>query len=143
MLPFVTMTHSITPPWRQCLYLSRLAEGCGYEIFAGLAQRARSRNAAQGTGGCLLFDGQRFCQLIEGPEPAATALWVRIGADPRHRVTRLLLDRSLPAHAQPPVWDYGYCGADDLDCLDGAHALHGLAALDAFEAIRARADLAR
>jgi len=136
------MSDPVALPWRQCLYLSRLADGVGYGIFAGLAQRARTCNAAHGSGGCLLFDGQRFCQLIEGPEPAVSALRARINDDARHRDITTLLDRLLPARAEPPAWEYGYCGADDLEGLDSLNLMHGPAALAAFEAIRARADLA-
>ena len=136
------MADSSVLPRRQLLYVSRLAEGAGYGIFAGLAQRSRTRNALHGTGGCLLFDGQRFAQLIDGPEPAALALWARIAADDRHRRVELLLDRSLPAGAEARAWAYGYCGADELDCFDAPALLRGADALAAFEAIRARADLA-
>ena len=137
------MSDSVALPWRQRLYLSRLADGVGYGIFAGLAKCSRTRNARYGSGGCLLFDGQRFCQLIEGPEPAVSALWARIADDARHREAMTLLDRFLPAGAEPPPWEYGYCGVDDLEGLDRLGLMHGPAALAAFEAIRGRADLAR
>lgn len=130
-------------PWRQLLFLSRLADACGYEVFARLVRLSRLNNAARGIGGCLLFDGQRFCQLIEGPEPAVSALWRRIADDTRHRDVAVLLDRARPAPGQAAAWDYGYCGADDLDAFDPAAACTGLDALAAFEAIRAQADLTR
>ena len=139
------MADVLVPPWRQCLYRSRLAEGRGYEVFARLARCARTRNAAEGTGGCLLFDGQRFCQLIEGPAAAVSALWTRIALDARHREVELLLERRLdwPAHGPPP-WDYGYCAPDDLDCFERRPApVQGVPALAAFDLIRAGADLAR
>jgi hypothetical protein len=132
------------PPtrWRQCLYRSRLADPRGYEVFGSLARLSRMRNASHGIGGCLLFDGQHFCQLIEGPEPAVTALWNLIGSDARHCDIVLLHERRLPAPERRADWHYGYCGADELECFDRPAACKGLDALAAFEAIRARADLA-
>lgn len=145
--PMTETTHaSLVPPpepWRQCLYSSRLAGASGWEVFPRLVQRSRVRNASESIGGCLLFDGQRFCQLIEGPAPAVSALWRRVGGDPRHGAIILLLDRALPAPAEPGAWEYGYCSADELECFDGPAVWHGLDALAIFEAVRARADLAR
>jgi hypothetical protein len=112
-------------------------------MFARLVQCSRTRNAAQHIGGCLLFDGLRFCQLIEGPEAAVSALWGRIGSDARHRDIALLLDHRLPAPATPEAWEYGYCGVDELECFDGSVVWNGPDALAAFEALRARADLGR
>ena len=127
--------------WRQCLFRSHLAETCRYKTFVSLVQPSRTRNAAHGIGGCLLFDGQRFCQLIEGPAAAVSTLWQRIGRDPRHRDVGVLLDQLTAAPDEPARWSYGYCGADDLDCFDRPTLLQGPAALAAFAAIRARADL--
>ena len=137
------MSTAVDPTWRQCLYLSHLADGCRYDVFTRLAQCSRRHNAEHGIGGCLLFDGQRFCQLIEGPPAAVAALWLHIQRDRRHRDIRLLFDRLLPLPAGPAGWAYGYCGADDLDGFDNPALRHGPGALAAFEAIRASADLAR
>jgi len=54
----------------------------------------------------------------------------------------VLLDRPTAAPDEPAHWSYGYCSADDLDCFDAPTLLQGTAALAAFDAIRARADLA-
>jgi hypothetical protein len=139
-----SLPHPAQPPtpWRQCLYRSRLADPRGYEVFGSLARLSRTRNAAHGIGGCLLFDGRHFCQLIEGPQPAVAALWCRIGSDARHCDIALLHQCELPAPAHQAAWHYGYCGADELACFDRLAACDGLEALAVFEAIRARADLA-
>lgn len=126
----------------QYLYLSRLADAGRYDVFAPICQVSRVRNHAAGLGGVLLFDGQRFCQLIEGPSAAATALMRSIAADTRHETIAMLIDRPWTGAPQPRAWTSGYCGPDELDRLDSPDAPRGDAALAAFIDIVSRSDLA-
>ena len=59
-----------TPHHHQLLYISNLVAGVSYGVFAGICQVSRRRNAELGLVGVLLFDGHRFCQLLEGPTAA-------------------------------------------------------------------------
>ena len=56
----------------------------------------RTRNDAAGISGLLLFTGQDFAQLIEGPPQAVADLWARIRADPRHHDIVVFHDERAP-----------------------------------------------
>jgi hypothetical protein len=49
-----------------------------------IASRARGATPERGITGLLVFDGQRFCQHLEGPREAVDALMQQIEDDPRH-----------------------------------------------------------
>lgn len=68
----------------QYFYLSRLALGHDFSCFKAIVTASRQRNPAHGISGALLFDGERFCQLLEGPEKPVRALGTCIDADRRH-----------------------------------------------------------
>lgn len=58
-----------------------------------LVRTARGHNEAVGVTGILLFDGERFLQLLEGPESEVQAIYERLQNDPRHyQVVKLLQD---------------------------------------------------
>jgi hypothetical protein len=123
------------------LYLSRLAEGFDFATFKPIAVRARERNRGLGITGTLLFDGERFCQLLEGGPVEVRALAQQIEADPRHADFAVLHEGLSGASRLRADWSSGYCDADDLDVLDGTAGLRGAAAMRAFLAVAARADL--
>jgi hypothetical protein len=61
------------------------------ELVAG----SRRRNAAAGITGLLLYADGSVLQALEGPEDAVSALFGRIGRDPRHRGVSAILRRPL------------------------------------------------
>ena len=93
------MSDSVALPWRQRLYLSRLADGVGYGIFAGLAKCSRTRNARYGSGGCLLFDG---CLLDNLPmdvmrERLGSATVIAVDVVPPHDLKVQIPDMQSPS----------------------------------------------
>lgn len=53
-------------------------------------------NAAQHITGALMCDGRLNIQVLEGPEPAVRALWLRIQADQRHHcIVQLFEEHSV------------------------------------------------
>jgi hypothetical protein len=124
-------------PHHQILYSSQLSPGLGYDVLASISRTARLHNAEWSITGVLLFDGQRFCQLLQGAEQPLRALMTRIALDTRHSHVLVLSDQPMPSPAAGG-WMMGYCEADDLDSLADAR---GDAALQSFDAIRQRADL--
>lgn len=62
-----------TPIYR-LLYASRLAPPHTFNIFKSIIVAARTNNSANEITGALVFDGERFCQLLEGPQPGVSAL---------------------------------------------------------------------
>ena len=125
----------------QLLYVSRLAPGCTWEIVKEIVAASRKHNPAHGIGGALLFDGERFCQLIEGAEANVQALLRNIVRDPRHTDVKVLFEgESLGARAMPR-WASGYCDSHELEALDGESGLRDRPALHGFVLVLKAADL--
>lgn len=69
----------------EVVYTSVMATGADVRVVADIVRRARSNNRINGISGILVFDGQRFCQLIEGDNEKVLALMRKIATDPRHQ----------------------------------------------------------
>ena len=134
-------TPEAPPARQQILYVSRLVHTCRYEVFAAICRVARAHNNRAALRGFLLFDGHRFGQLIEGPAPAAHALMGRIAQDPRHTTLQLLANHRVPGLSTLDSWQPGFCAPDELDLFEGPQGPRGAAAVGAFCALAARADL--
>lgn len=98
---------------------------------------SRQRNQPSGISGVLVFDGARFCQLIEGPRTQVVALAQRIQADPRHTGYRVLYEGE-DGEAEDSGgrlmhrWRTGYCETDELDAFDSPTPLDPALALATF-----------
>lgn len=123
------------------LYLSRLADDRGFEIFRPIVDASRRNNPSLGITGALVFDGERFCQFLEGPRDKVEALAARIQADPRHGQFRVLHSGPDPHLRCFPIWASGYCGPEELDIFDAEDGPRGPDALPAVIAIVAAADM--
>ena len=69
--------------------------------LATMMDAARIKNVASHISGLLMASGGYFLQVLEGPQPAVSALYEKITADSRHgNVTRLFgrptTDRTFP-----------------------------------------------
>lgn len=129
------------PTHHQYLYLSQLVDSYQYDVFADVCLVSRARNGAAALRGILLFDGHRFCGLIEGPAPAAQDLIAAIVRDPRHTAMAMLADRPLAAVTRLTDWLPGFCAPDELDIFEGPHGLRDESALLAFHRLSSRAEL--
>jgi Sensors of blue-light using FAD len=125
----------------QYLYLSQLVDRYQYDVYAAICHVARARNEAARLVGYLLFDGHRFCQLIEGPTAAAQTLMDSIARDRRHTALEMLVDRPRSAPSAMTRWVPGFCAPDELDVFEGPQGLRGDDALAAFLDLVWRADL--
>ncbi|CAN5710340.1 hypothetical protein BH11PSE8_BH11PSE8_03920 [soil metagenome] len=123
------------------LYLSFLAPAFDFSAYKTIVDVSRLRNAAAGISGALIFDGERFCELLDGPHAAVRALVERLASDKRHVGLTRLHGASNPGDAPLQGWSNGYCGANDLDVFMGEAGLRGEAALAAFIAILAGSDM--
>ena len=78
----------MTEPLSRILYCSKnLIQGSEQtqaDVLAGIQQTARTRNAAQGVTGALLYNSGYFAQVLEGPKTAIEATFERIQRDQRH-----------------------------------------------------------
>lgn len=116
--------------------------------IASILEISRSNNARAGITGALLFNGNGFAQVLEGPMEAVEETYERIQCDPRHSDVVLLSngetsERSFSdwsmAYADPStVQSLGHepIRLDDI-CADGAaggtrivEALHAMLATE-------------
>ena len=131
----------VSSAYHQILYISQLAPGREYDTFTAVCRVARGRNGNLGASGVLLFDGHRFCQLLQGPAEAVRTLMRDIAEDPRHQSLEVLVDAPAAAADIERHWWAGYCDAHELDVLDAALGVRGQAAMASFRDIVSRADL--
>ena len=112
------------------MYCSRMASDDVVNQVASIVKVAREFNASQGISGMLVFDGQHFCQYIEGPGEPLAELVGRIGRDPRHNRIRDL----LPLGASEPrlfeSWSMAYQIVDDSNGLERFFSLQGQEAVE-------------
>lgn len=125
----------------QLLYVSRLASACTWEVVKEIVAAARRNNPVYGVTGALLFDGERFCQLIEGEEPAVRTLIGNIARDPRHTDVRLLFNGRSPNGPSTQRWVSGYCDAHELEVFDTVPGPGEGTALEWFVAVLRGADV--
>ena len=124
----------------QFLYVSRLAPGCTWEVVKEIVATARLYNPAHGITGALLFDGERFCQLIEGPEAHVQELANNISKDTRHTGLRTLLTGPSAIGRTMQRWVSGYCEVHELEKYDTENGPRETKARDAFLAVLQGAD---
>ena len=99
------------------LYRSVITPTESIQCVADIVKTARSFNKEHGITGILIFDGQRFCQYIEGPPTAMQLLTDSIMRDPRHTEFTTLL--SAPTSQRRfGHWAMAYVVLDDEEPLD-------------------------
>jgi hypothetical protein len=91
-----------------------------------LVQRARIRNKQLDITGALLYDGVRFMQCLEGPEPAVAEIYSLICDDTRHADVSTLLRHSVTERAFAD-WQMGFVS---IFSQDRAQALKRLGLAD-------------
>ena len=104
-------------------------------VVAEIAAGARHDNAELDVTGLLIFDGQRFCQQLEGPQKSVLKLIERIRNDPRHINVEVLHHGPL-AGRRFQQFTLAFSTVEDVDALARMEQLDGEAALAAFEAVR-------
>jgi hypothetical protein len=104
----------------QLFYVSRATSAHDNAAVQAILHASRRNNARLDVTGCLLFSGHYFAQVLEGPQPALSALSRKIGADPRHAGMRFFAE----SHADErdyADWSMGYLHdlnlEDDLETL--------------------------
>lgn len=75
--------------------------------LAHLLDQARSLNGARDITGMLLYRGERFIQVLEGPADVVRRLARTIGRDARHRDMRILMDEPIDERRFDD-WTMGY-----------------------------------
>ena len=107
---------------RRFLYVSELAPAMPSTVVGQILRQSREHNHRLKLSGALLFDGERFCQLLEGKPDTTQLLMRRIEQDTRHCNVKLLLDTLSPAPRMMMQWRCGYCDHEAFDAIDAAAA---------------------
>ncbi len=79
-------------PLRQLLYHSRAV---GRVDVSHILASAKRNNGMDGLTGILLFDGEAFLQVLEGPHDAVETAFERIRRDARHADVTIISDHAL------------------------------------------------
>jgi hypothetical protein len=127
-------------PLRQLLYISRLSDHYALDVVGRILHTARANNAIFGETGVLLFDGERFCQLLEGTDTAIGDLLRKLLDDDRHQDVRVLADHPI-AERRYPHFRMGYADITEVDALDDIAGQDAQQALDVFHALASQADV--
>jgi hypothetical protein len=117
------------------LYSSVLSPAYPASCVAAIVRNARETNAQQGFTGLLVFDGQRFCQYLEGPRHALQQLLERIQADPRHGDFTLHHQGPLAGPRAFQDWSIAYAEIEDAMPLEEIAALAGAQAQARLDAL--------
>ena len=108
------------PLLRRFLYVSELAPAMPSTVVGQILRQSRDRNHRLKLSGALLFDDERFCQLLEGDPDTTQALMQRIEHDTRHHNVKMLLNTLSPAPRMMPQWQCGYADHDAFDAINAA-----------------------
>jgi len=98
------------------LYVSELAAGGAAEIDE-ICRQSRANNERDRITGVLVFDGQAFCQFVEGSPAAVAALRDRLERDRRHRDMQVLQFGRTPWPRRFTSWRLGYAYSADPSAI--------------------------
>ena len=96
-----------TIPLYSLIYRSWATHVFNEAALAEMLHIARQHNQQARLTGLLLYAQKQFLQVLEGPEPALSTLYVRIQADLRHGHVHLLAYGPIAARAFPD-WRMGF-----------------------------------
>lgn len=123
------------------LWLSRLSPTSDLSVVKKIWQSARQRNASLGLSGALVFDGERFCEFLEGHVYDISAVYRDVEFDPNHVDLRVLHMSLSTAPRRLTGWRSGYCDGAELDVFTGTEGLQGEGSVNAFLDMLQRCDL--
>ena len=111
------------------LYQSKLAPGADATCVAQIVKTARAFNEKAQITGILVFDGEFFCQYIEGPSSQVQNLVALLTGDPRHVNFTPLLHLKREPYRRFSKWTMAYHLVDDAEVLEGIGIRPGESAL--------------
>ena len=80
-----------------------------------ILESSRRNNVREGVTGALLFNGDWFAQVLEGPLAKVEIAFERIQCDPRHTDVTLL-ESEIADQRIFADWSMAYAGADQAAC---------------------------
>jgi hypothetical protein len=94
-------------------YVSEPAQEMSFLGLMRLLYRSYLRNTSAGVTGALIFENNRFGQVIEGPKAQIEDLWERIQKDTRHKNIRLLESKPVE-HRSFSKWTMVFQGSEEV-----------------------------
>lgn len=111
------------------LYTSMLAPSAPASVVPAILASARINNQRNGLTGLLVFDGQNFCQYLEGPPVVVLERMERIRDDDRHTG----IDIACKGETDARIFNrftMGYAEPEANDLVGTIRTLSGAAALN-------------
>ncbi len=122
------------------LYTSTLSPATPVTAVAAVLGSARQHNQQDRITGILVFDGNNFCQYLEGDAEAIAQCTERIRRDARHGQFQMLHQGEIPAR-RFERFSLGYATTDSEAVIAHLSSLRGPAAWDYFEQLLPTLDL--
>lgn len=123
-----------TPALYELLYVSAMAPSGRYAVVGEIARKARTKNKPLHVTGLLVFDGERYCQHLEGTMQDVLELYKRISEDPRHTDV-VLLNQGEVTQRKFGHFAMAFANIDEGEALDAIGKLRGAAASEAFSVL--------
>jgi hypothetical protein len=123
------------------LWISQLSPLLHLGVVAQIWQSSRERNQRLGLTGVMVFDGERFCEMLEGDADELETVCRDVAFDTRHVGMRLLYAAIAPVPRRLSEWRCGYCEAPELACFSDSDGLEGEPAIAAFLSVLPRFNL--
>ena len=111
------------------LYHSLLSGPAHIHGIANISKVAREYTQKTGISGLLMFDGERFCEYLEGPVEPMQALLARIRTDVRHTQMQVLYEAHDPQPRLFKQWSMAYV-TEESQPLQQITGLTGWAAVE-------------
>lgn len=114
---------------KQIIYRSRLTDPRGASVVPEIVRSARMRNSIHGITGVLVFDGQSFCQHLEGDEAEVDHIFGAIRNDFRHTDLQILHEGPIRTRRYS-VWSMAYGRSHEGAVIAAIAAADGEAVAD-------------
>ncbi|RMX08605.1 BLUF domain-containing protein [Corticibacter populi] len=133
----------MSSPALECFfYHSVLADGQDAGCVSDIIRTARRFNAEHDITGVLVFDGEHFCQYLEGPAGPLGQLIGRLMMDPRHQGFMPLIHQPLQSPRRYAGWSMAFALLDDSAVLAPLLERDADTALGYLEEIQCKLDMA-
>ncbi|WP_411290755.1 BLUF domain-containing protein [Sphingorhabdus sp.] len=102
---------------------SRIEEADAQSVVSRIVEHAQINNALSGLTGALIFTGQHFAQVLEGPREAIHTVMACIQTDKRHSNV-VVVDETPITGRLLADWQMAYCGPSQFVSRHVTRLLH-------------------
>jgi hypothetical protein len=94
-------------------YRSSATAPVSEDDISAILLKSRANNRRLGLTGALMYRGERFIQILEGPDEVVRERFDLIAADPRHRDVKVISELQI-LERQFPEWTMGFHPVDSV-----------------------------